>query len=224
MEKIFYIIRDNSCRKKVNKKREEWGSCNSMGFFRDDNSMVKGIPKKYKIQSKNKNYSGAKIGRGFVACHIWQKILDRPRLSTKNHLTNTFVPNLVWLPKQIAKLTDREGSFTQRYLQALSASVYRGAKMEPKKSKFVKNIWAKFPSTRKIAISRKEIKNLNFFLIDDDEVENKVGQLLKSIEMIKNPAKNKKLHCRRYFMTFSKLPKTNKDQFTRKLDRYAKIL
>jgi len=158
-----------------------------------------------------------------VACHIWQKILDRPRLSTKNYLTNTFVPNLVWLPKQIAKLTDREGSFTQRYLQALSASIYRGAKLEPKKSKFVKNIWAKFPNTT-ITISRKEIKNLNFFLIDDEEMENKVDQLLKRIEMIKNPTENKKLHCSRYFMTFLNLPKTNRDQFTRKLNRYAKVL
>jgi hypothetical protein len=38
-----------------------------------------------------------------------------------------FVPNLLWLPGQIAKLRDREGSIVQQTAQALAWSIYRTA-------------------------------------------------------------------------------------------------
>lgn len=34
-----------------------------------------------------------------------------------NPKVNSFVPNLVWLPKPLAVLTDVEGSFAQQYVQ-----------------------------------------------------------------------------------------------------------
>ena len=40
-------------------------------------------------------------------------------------MLNSFVPNLVWLPVQISKLTDREGSYAQRFLQAISCQIYK---------------------------------------------------------------------------------------------------
>ncbi len=78
-----FVIRDPTCRKTVNKKREAWGSCDSNGYFRDDNTLVKAIPRKYKITSQNKAYSGRKIAKGFVASHVWRKLLDKPELATK---------------------------------------------------------------------------------------------------------------------------------------------
>jgi hypothetical protein len=49
---------------------------------------------------------------------------DAPR----NALTYSFLPNLVWLPSQLAKLSDREGSFVQT-LAAVSRRIYRGVKL-----------------------------------------------------------------------------------------------
>ena len=40
-------------------------------------------------------------------------------------LAYSFVPNLVWLPSEVAKLTDRQDSFVQRYVQAISTRLYR---------------------------------------------------------------------------------------------------
>jgi hypothetical protein len=53
------------------------------------------------------------------------------------------VPNLVWLPKQVAKLTDREGSFSQIYLQALSTKIYREVSVSPNLQPFVEKAWSR---------------------------------------------------------------------------------
>src|SRR5271157_4789118 len=44
-----FIVRDPTCRKSVNKKAEEWGSCDKNGYFRDDNSLVKAIPRTFRV-------------------------------------------------------------------------------------------------------------------------------------------------------------------------------
>jgi len=125
-----YARRDATCRKNCNKNRiEEWGSPDKNGFFRDDNSLIKNIPKRLIIKSSLKDiYDTRKIGSGFVACHIWRTLNVQGRkktriLAAQNPLTYSFIPNLVWLPRQVAKLTDREGSFTQLYLQAVAYKI-----------------------------------------------------------------------------------------------------
>ncbi len=108
-----YVVRDNSCRIKTSNDHYEWGSANSRGFLRDDNTLLKGIVRSFPIRSANiPAYNGKKLGTGFVASHIWGKITveDNSLISSRHHMLNSFVPNIVWLPLQISKLTDREGS------------------------------------------------------------------------------------------------------------------
>lgn len=109
-----FARRDASCRKNCNKERiEQWGSPDRNGLFRDDNSLVKDIPKSLRIESTATGiYVNKRIGTGFVACHVW-RTPNTGILASQNPATYSFVPNLVWLPKQVAKLTDREGSFAQ---------------------------------------------------------------------------------------------------------------
>ena len=59
-------------------------------------------------------------------------------LSSRDLDTYSFVPNLVWLPTQVAKLTDREGSFAQAYLQALSSKIYNRLQVPHQFSSLVK--------------------------------------------------------------------------------------
>lgn len=123
-----YVVRDNSCRIKKPTGEDEWGSANSKGFLRDDNTLLKGIVRSFKIKSmKILEYDGKKLGTGFVASHIWGKVSvdNNIMISSRHHKLNSFVPNLVWLPVQISKLTDREGSFAQSLLQAISYDLWR---------------------------------------------------------------------------------------------------
>jgi len=218
-----FVVRDPSCRKSVNKKREEWGSCNSDGYFRDDNTIIKAIPRRFKIKGKNKIYSNFKMAKGFVASHVWRKLSSKSGLASRDPMTNSFVPNLVWLPRQLSKLTDREGSFAQRYLQALSISIFKNIRLPEKKSQFVNKIWKMLESTTDISINEEEKQGLNFFDMGEGDIQNKTDDLLSKIKMIRNPDK-RKLYCSRYFETYKKLPAKTKASLVSKLSEYEKIV
>jgi hypothetical protein len=140
-----FVVRDPSCRRRKKDDIEAWGSPNEMGYLRDDNSLVKGLPKSLNITSGNHFfYSGKRIGKGFVASHVWRQFKESPTgigLSSHNPILNTFIPNLVWLPTQVSKLTDREGTFTQIYLQALSAKIYRNLDVPDCLKSIVSRAW-----------------------------------------------------------------------------------
>jgi hypothetical protein len=128
-----FVVRDPWCREAVNKTAEEWGTCNADGYFRDDNSLIKPIPRPFKIRGKSPTYNNCKLGRGFVASHLWRVVLDSSKRASEDPYLNSFIPNLTWLPRQISKFTDREGSFAQKYLQALSYAIYHDVKQIQKK-------------------------------------------------------------------------------------------
>ncbi|MFC1901357.1 hypothetical protein ACFLX3_00290 [Chloroflexota bacterium] len=141
-----YAVRDATCRKKNNPlKIEQWGCPNEKGYFRDDNSLLKNLPSNLKITSPLKDlYDGKYIGNNFVASHIWRE-LD-PKQSNDNYAARdpwiySFVPNLVWLPAQVSKLTDRQGSFSQLYLQAVSMKIYRNQPVSAAMHPFVTEAW-----------------------------------------------------------------------------------
>ena len=78
-----FVVRDPTCRKSNNKEKiEEWGSSDKKGYFRDDNTLVKAIPRKFMISSKNMTYDKQTMGAGFVASHIWSKLDSSSELAT----------------------------------------------------------------------------------------------------------------------------------------------
>ena len=217
-----FVIRDPSCRKSVNKKREEWGSCDSNGFFRDDNTLVKAIPRRFTIMSGNRIYSRRRMAKGFVASHVWRRLSDKSGLASRNPMTNTFVPNLVWLPRQLSKLTDREGSFAQKYLQALSVSIFKGVELAGAKSKLVGTIWKMLePPTVKIDENEKE--ELNFFDMSQRDIQKSLSGLLAKFDIIRNPSGGK-VYCSRYLKTFVNLSQEKRALLTSKVSRYAQMI
>jgi len=164
-----YAVRDKTCRKDVKTGRPEaWGSPNSQGYFRDDNTLIKGIPSALPIESRFSEYNGARMGKGFVASHVWRKLTDGGSAS-QHPLTNSFIPNLVWLPTQVAKLSDREGSFVQTYLQAISKKIYRPVPVSAHQQNVVSEAWDLLPDPSGIppqGLPPTEV--LNFFAYSDD--------------------------------------------------------
>lgn len=75
---------------------------------------------------------------------MWRELQDGT-LASRQRLTNSFVPNLVWLPAQVAKLTDREGSFAQAFLQALSRKIYAHRPVVACLEPTVRRIWEQLP-------------------------------------------------------------------------------
>jgi hypothetical protein len=176
-----YAVRDSTSRKDAKTGRPEaWGSPNSQGYFRDDNSLIKGVPGALPIESRFNAYNGVRIGNGFVASHVWRK-LTNDGSAARHPLTNSFIPNLVWLPTQVAKLSDREGSFVQTYLQAISKKVYRSARVSSHQQSVVAEAWDLLPDPSGIPLQGlPRVEDLNFFAYSDDFIMSR----LKSIQKV----------------------------------------
>lgn len=80
-------------------KRDLWGLPNESGYFTDDNSLIKGLILNRPLSPETNPYGGLRITRGVVCCHIWSGTTTSPLLFS-------FVPNLVWLPKSLARYSD----------------------------------------------------------------------------------------------------------------------
>ena len=223
-----YVVRDPSCRRRRKGETEEWGSANSQGFLRDDNSLIKGIVDSFSVQSpKIKSYDGLKRGRGFVASHIWRvvKIHNNVLISNRHHMLNSFVPNIVWLPRQIAKLTDREGSLAQKMLQAISHKIYDSIGMPEE----ILNLWNYLPSPEEYKGLEISIDELNFFAVKETWLNRRIKGLISEMDKIISIEETydpnmKKIKCSRYCPSLASIPMNRRRLLNEWLIRYKEIL
>ena len=121
---------------------------------------MKGLPRSLSVKTPNGgSLSGARMGSEFVASHVWRKV-QHADLASRIPILNSFVPNLVWLPAQVAKLTDREGEVVQKTLQSMSFTIYRHAPVAPHLEDLVEEAWAMMPEPQPIDVSD---SNINWF-------------------------------------------------------------
>lgn len=122
-----FAVRDAESRSKANPDGiESWGSPSPAGFLRDDNSLIKNWVKSLTVRSPHSYFNAGRLKTGFVACHVWRGRVGDKHLHA-HPLFNSFVPNLVWLPKPLARESDVVGSDTQRILQATAFELYSRA-------------------------------------------------------------------------------------------------
>lgn len=150
-----WVVRDPKCR--GNRARglvDEWGSPNELGYLRDDNSLVKALPRSLAIKTGGfANLRGARMGTEFVASHVWREVLGTDELASRHPLLNSFIPNLVWLPIQVAKLTDREGGVVQQALQSMAWGIYHDAPVAQHLEELVEDVWKMIPKPAPVKIS-----------------------------------------------------------------------
>lgn len=181
-----FAVRDPEAR--GNRKRgiaDQWGSPDANGLFRDDNSLIKGMPYSLTIRArKNPQYNGRRVRKGFVASHVWRELPD-DQLASRHRLTYSFVPNLVWLPAEVSKLTDREGSFAQSYLQALAIRIYRDIPVPSALSGVVGEAWEMLPDPP--AIPQEGLpapEELAFFIPSERFYRRNLGDLRQIIDAL----------------------------------------
>lgn len=160
-----FAVRDLACRPTGHPEgKNEWGAPDAMGYFRDDNSLIKGLVRSLEISApQSRGLSGARTSGGFVAAHIWRVVKDSDLLATRISGLNSFVPNLVWLPREIAKLSDIEGGEVQRTLQAMSLAIYRSSPVAPQLQQIVDECWHQLPIPE-AEIDDVDKQNLNWFV------------------------------------------------------------
>jgi hypothetical protein len=166
---IPWVVRDPECRGRKRAdglviRPDEWSAPNGDGFARDDNSLVKSLPRSLTIRGpRDAHLDGCRLGKEFVASHIW-RLVSGPQLASRNPLLNTFVPNLVWLPSQIAKLSDLENGPIQNALKSLSWSIYHDQEVELSLRAVVDEAWAMLPdSSSAVPLTQSAMTELNWF-------------------------------------------------------------
>lgn len=123
---------------------DEWGSPNASGYFRDDNSMVKGLVRSLPIHGPECSpYAGRTLGTGFVAAHIWRFTNGVRQFTTRDPDLYSFLPNIIWLPKALAKRSDQEGGPVQRSLQSLSYELFRNIPVLEQHATMVDHCWSR---------------------------------------------------------------------------------
>lgn len=159
-----FVVRDTNCRSKPSIGRPDaWSSPNSRGYLRDDNTLIKSLPRALEVDGpRSRKITGAKMGTEFVAAHVWRTVVGTSTLASRIPGLNSFVPNLVWLPSQIAKLTDREGSIVQQTAQAMAWAIYRDAPVDPHLSEIVEGCWERLPEPER-PIAPLDVMQLNWF-------------------------------------------------------------
>ncbi len=142
-----WVVRDPTCRGSRSKNiLDQWSSPDDAGFMRDDNSMIKSIPRSLTVKGPaGSHLHGARMGTEFVASHVW-RVVAHEKLASRLPLLNSFVPNLVWLPSQIAKLSDQEGAPLQQTLQSMSYGLYRHAPVQRRLRPMSEEAWALIPT------------------------------------------------------------------------------
>lgn len=184
-----WVVRDNSCRGKiVGKKRvdDQWGAPNALGYLRDDNTMVKDIFKPLQvIGPKDSPVNNQFVSKGFVASHVWREV-NLEVLANKDSRLNTFIPNLVWLPKQISKLSDIEGGLVQTALKATSWNLYRNVPFESPLQQSIENVWNELPKPELLSHFNFAADELNFLKIEESFYESRKEVFHAYITFIQN--------------------------------------
>jgi hypothetical protein len=159
-----WVVRDPTCRGSKGKGiPDQWGAPNDAGFLRDDNSLVKSLPRALAVYGpKGSHVHGTRMGTEFVASHIWREV-DHVDLASRVPLLNTFVPNLVWLPSQVAKLSDVEGGIVQQTLQAMSRAIYGTATVDEHLRDVVDEAWNLLPPPPAV-LDDTDLDRLNWFV------------------------------------------------------------
>lgn len=124
-----WVVRDNSCNS--NGKVYEWGAPDSLGYQRDDNSMIKDLVRSLTIHGPaHSKLHGKRLGKGYVASHIWMEVNQKTKKANKLARLNSFIPNLVWLPTEVSWISNLDGHHFQSLLKAVSKKLYRRVKVQ----------------------------------------------------------------------------------------------
>lgn len=223
-----YVVRDPSCRKNQITGEDEWGAPNQKGFLRDDNSLIKGIVRSFEVKSsKIPTYNRKRLGNGFVASHIWREIsIDNNQIiSSRNQTLNSFVPNLVWLPVQISKFTDREGSMAQKMLQAISYKIYHKINMPSE----ICSLWKYLPLPREFENIEINSNTVSYFDIPNKWIEKRIEGLMAEIEIILSIDETEidkilKVKCSRYLPSLKRISKEKRQTLDDWLISYKKLI
>ena len=219
-----WVVRDPSCRgSKAKGLQDAWSAPDADGYLRDDNSLVKSLPRSLAVRGPSGSHvHGTKMGTEFVASHIWRRV-NHEMLASRIPLLNSFVPNLVWLPRQVAKLSDLEGDIIQTTLQATARAIYEPAPVAAHLREPVDEAWQLLPPP-KVRVSP-NLEALNWFVATPAFFATRTARLsivIKALETLgAGGTLDKKVISTRYTEGLPDVPQDRRSMLLDHLMRFA---
>ena len=227
-----HVVRDASARKGARLNQEEaWGSPNRLGYLRDDNSLVKGLVDNLGIYSPTfRPYKDRYRGNGFWAAHIWNRTND-DKPATKLASVNSFVPNLVWLPSSVARLTDVKGDYAQLLVRAISKSLYGSVEVPLELLRFTNEAWNRLPTNE--TSFEDELpgpEELNYFKVTPRFLETRLIRINAALTLVRwvengrpsdRPVIPKRVLPRRYIEGLESMDSLDVEELSDYLQRYS---
>lgn len=144
--------------------------------------MIKNIPRSLRVVGDRRSlFARGQLASGFVAAHVWREV-RLEQLASRDPRLNSFIPNLVWLPRQIAKLSDHEGGVIQSALKQLSLDIYRDVSVAPGLKRRVDEIWDLLPPPRRPRVTGTH--ELNFFQPTDRFIRTRRGAISQATALL----------------------------------------
>lgn len=146
-------------------------------------------------------------------------------ISSRHYMLNSFVPNLVWLPVQISKLTDRQLSLAQRLLQAISHKIYEEISMPSA----ISSLWKSLPCPKELKDLNLDLARINYFAVPDEWLKKRISGLISEIDAILSVgkigrSKSYKVKSRRYLLTLERIPIEQRLELNEWLNEYKTLL
>ena len=230
-----HVVRDATARQNRELNRQErWGSPNDTGYLRDDNSLVKGLVRSLEIHSPTfRPYKNRYPGSGFWAAHIWNRTNNGGR-ATETACTNSFLPNLVWLPSSVAKLTDVQGDYAQLLVQAISSSLYRHIELRANLLQFTVEAWNMLPpEASDLDDELPRLEELNYFKVTPKFIETRLIRIRTALALLKwfeagrtsdRPLTPKKVLPSRYVEGLGTMESLDVEELSDYLERYSQAV
>jgi hypothetical protein len=156
-----WVVRDNQL------ANHEKGIAHPIsGLQRNDNGPIgrlkNGLPVSWATAGSAFHLKPLKRGQQqWWQSHVWEGM-------TTNPLTNSFVPNLVWLPEAVGRLTDPDATgakstLFQEEIKAIAWSLYRHAPVVEPLRETVERIWRTIPEPQATGLEPDEVDLVNWF-------------------------------------------------------------
>jgi hypothetical protein len=137
---VPWAVRDNTVGHAAGQDALSLWAPNAEGYMRSDNSPVGRLKVGLVVDGATPSLHGRTLSEGWGQVHVWHQTATDPVL-------NSFVPNLVWLPLPIMKLTDH-APVVQAELQRLAWEIFRNALVDDHLRPVVERAWRGLPVAR----------------------------------------------------------------------------
>lgn len=184
-----WIVRDNSVAPSKNKAAKTGKpliktASPTTGLMRSDNSPVGGLKNDLPVRwagGLGETFKSKPIKVGaheWMQSHCWSFLSGTSQSAATHPLTNSFVPNLVWLPDALGRLTDDERLVFADELRSIAWARYRHVEVDPALYEVVEEAWSLLEPPSSLEVGRDELTRVNEFVVPAKFYTSKIKKVL----------------------------------------------